>query len=145
MIFGRLFNSFRGDLGIDLGTANTLIYSRGRGIVVDEPSVIAFNKITHKVEAIDREAKQMLGRTPRSIVAIEPLKEGVISNLGAVEKMLQHYINRAHYGNGICRPGVVIGVPARANQTERRAVEDAAYRARASRVLLVEEAMAADE
>ena len=138
-----VFNFFSSDLAIDLGTANTLIYARGRGIVVSEPSIVAINKITNKVEAVGKEAKEMLGRTPGNIVAIRPMKDGVIADFEVTEKMLQHFIRKAHNGKSWISPRVVIGVPGEITQVERRAVEDAAYRAKASKVYLVEEAMAA--
>ncbi|MGH9853441.1 MAG: rod shape-determining protein, partial [Blastocatellia bacterium] len=143
MSFRRLFSFFSSDLGIDLGTANTLVYARGRGIVVNEPSLVALNKKTRKVEAIGREAKEMLGRTPRDLEAIEPLKEGVIAKFDVTEKMLRHFISQAQRDGQVLSPKVIIGVPGEANVVERRAVEDAAYRARASKVFMVREAVAA--
>ena len=139
----NLFNPFSSDLAIDLGTANTLVYAKGRGIVVSEPSIVAINKITNKVEAVGKEAKEMLGRTPGNIIAIRPMKDGVIADFEVTEKMLQHFIRKAHNGRSWVSPRVVIGVPGEITQVERRAVEDAAYRAKASKVYLVAEAMAA--
>ncbi len=139
----NLFNPFSNDLAIDLGTANTLVYAKGRGIVVSEPSIVAINKITNKVEAVGRAAKEMLGRTPGNIVAIRPMKDGVIADFEVTEKMLQYFIRKAHNGRSWVSPRVVIGVPGEITQVERRAVEEAAYRAKASKVYLVEEAMAA--
>jgi rod shape-determining protein MreB len=139
----RFFNLFSSDLAIDLGTANTLVYAKGRGIVVCEPSIVAINKITNQVEAVGRDAKEMLGRTPGSIVAIRPMKDGVIANFEATEKMLQHFIKQAHNGQSWVSPRVVIGIPSEITQVERRAVEDSAHRAKASEVYLVEEAVAA--
>src|SRR6266576_2559493 len=138
-----IFSLFSSDLAIDLGTANTLVFARGRGIVVSEPSIVAINKVTHKVEAVGRDAKEMLGRTPGNIVAIRPMKDGVIANFEVTEKMLQHFIRKAHNGKTWVSPRVVIGIPSEITQVERRAVEDSAYRAKASEVYLVEEAMAA--
>src|SRR5437870_2548081 len=138
-----IFSLFSSDLAIDLGTANTLVFARGRGIVVSEPSIVAINKITHKVEAVGKEAKEMLGRTPGNIVAIRPMKDGVIADFEVTEKMLQHFIRKAHNGKSWVSPRVVIGVQSEITQVERRAVEDSAYRAKASEVYLVEEAMAA--
>lgn len=138
-----IFSLFSNDLAIDLGTANTLVYAKGRGIVVCEPSIVAINKITNRVEAVGREAKEMLGRTPGSIVAIRPMKDGVIANFEVTEKMLQHFIRQAHNGKTWVSPRVVIGIPSEITQVERRAVEDSAHRARASEVYLVEEAVAA--
>ncbi|MGE0127048.1 MAG: rod shape-determining protein [Blastocatellales bacterium] len=139
----KLFTCFSSDLAVDLGTANTLIYARGSGVVINEPSVVAINKNTRKIEAVGREAKEMLGRAPGDIVAIEPLREGVIADLEVAEKMLLHFIRQAYRGRHIIRPRVVIGVPGQANAVERRAVEEAAYRAKASKVYLAPEAMAA--
>src|SRR5260370_913842 len=125
------------------GTANTLVYAKGKGIVVNEPSIVAINKLTNAVEAVGRDAKEMLGRTPGNIVAIRPMKDGVIANFEVTEKMLQHFIRKAHNGKTWVSPRVVIGIPSEITQVERRAVEDSAYRAKASEVYLVEEAMAA--
>ncbi len=143
MAFKSIFSLFSSDLAIDLGTANTLVYAKGRGIVVSEPSIVAINKITNQVEAVGRDAKEMLGRTPGNIVAIRPMKDGVIANFEVTEKMLQHFIRKAHNGKTWVSPRVVIGIPSEITQVERRAVEDSAYRAKASEVYLVEEAMAA--
>src|SRR6187401_870068 len=143
MAFKSIFSLFSSDLAIDLGTANTLVYAKGRGIVVSEPSIVAINKVTNQVEAVGRDAKEMLGRTPGNIVAIRPMKDGVIANFEVTEKMLQHFIRKAHNGKSWVRPRVVIGIPSEITQVERRAVEDSAYRAKASEVYLVEEAMAA--
>ncbi len=138
MAFKSLFSLFSSDLAIDLGTANTLVYAKGRGIVVSEPSIVAINKVTNQVEAVGRDAKEMLGRTPGNIVAIRPMKDGVIANFEVTEKMLQHFIRKAHNGKSWVRPRVVIGIPSEITQVERRAVEDSAYRAKASEVYLVE-------
>jgi rod shape-determining protein MreB and related proteins len=143
MAFKSLFSLFSSDLAIDLGTANTLVYAKGRGIVVSEPSIVAINKVTNLPEAVGKEAKEMLGRTPGNIVAIRPMKDGVIANFEVTEKMLQHFIRKAHNGKTWVSPRVVIGIPSEITQVERRAVEDSAYRAKASEVYLVEEAVAA--
>jgi rod shape-determining protein MreB len=143
MALKSLFSLFSSDLAIDLGTANTLVYAKGRGIVVSEPSIVAINKVTNQPEAVGKEAKEMLGRTPGNIVAIRPMKDGVIANFEVTEKMLQHFIRKAHNGKSWVSPRVVIGIPSEITQVERRAVEDSAYRAKASEVYLVEEAMAA--
>jgi rod shape-determining protein MreB and related proteins len=142
-VFSSFLSRFSHDLAIDLGTANTCIYARGRGIVVSEPSIVAFNKITGRIEAVGTEAKEMLGRTPGNITAIKPMKDGVIADFEAAEKMLTHFIRKAHKGSGWLRPRVVIGVPSEITQVERRAVKDSAMRAKASEVHLIEEAMAA--
>jgi len=131
------------DLAIDLGTANTLVYAKGRGVVVSEPSIVAINKVTNTVEAVGKDAKEMVGRTPGNIVAIRPMRDGVIANFEVTEKMLQHFIRKAHNGRTWVSPRVVIGIPSEITQVERRAVEDSAYRAKASEVYLVEEAVAA--
>jgi rod shape-determining protein MreB len=142
-VFSALLSRFSHDLAIDLGTANTCIYARGYGIVVSEPSIVALNKITGKIEAVGTEAKEMLGRTPGNITAIKPLKDGVIADFEAAEKMLTHFIRKAHKRSGWLRPRVVIGVPSEITQVERRAVKDSAMRAKASEVHLIEESMAA--
>ena len=138
-----LFALFSSDLAIDLGTANTCVYARGKGIVVNEPSIVAINKVTGRIEAVGREAKQMLGRTPGHIVAIKPMKDGVIADFEITEKMLTYFIRQAHNRTVGLRPRIVIGVPSEITQVEKRAVKDSAYRAKASEVYLVEEAMAA--
>jgi rod shape-determining protein MreB len=119
------------------------VFAKGRGIVVSEPSIVAINKVTNKVEAVGKEAKEMLGRTPGNIIAIRPMKDGVIADFEVTEKMLQHFIRKAHNGRTWVSPRVVIGIPSEITQVERRAVEDSAYRAKASEVYLVEEAVAA--
>ena len=131
------------DLAIDLGTANTCVYAPGRGIVLNEPSVVAFNTVSSKVEAVGNAAKEMLGRTPGHMVAIKPLRDGVIADFEAAEKMLAYFVRKAHHRSGWVRPRVVIGVPAEITPVERRAVQESAYRARANEVHLVDEAMAA--
>jgi rod shape-determining protein MreB len=131
------------DLAIDLGTANTCVYAPGRGIVVNEPSVVAFNTVSSRVEAVGTAAKEMLGRTPGHMVAIKPLRDGVIADFEAAEKMLAYFVRKAHHRSGWVRPRMVIGVPAEITPVERRAVQESAYRARASEVHLVDEAMAA--
>jgi rod shape-determining protein MreB and related proteins len=138
-----MFGMFSSDLAIDLGTANTLVFMKGRGIVVSEPSIVAINKVTNKVEAVGSDAKDMLGRTPANIVAIRPMKDGVIANFEVAEKMLQHFIKQAHNGKSWVNPRLVIGIPSEITQVERRAVEDSAHSAKASEVYLVEEAVAA--
>src|SRR5215472_3511457 len=138
-----LFSVFSSDLAIDLGTANTLVYARGKGIVVNEPSIVAINKNTGDVEAVGKEAKEMLGRTPGNIVAIKPLKDGVIADFKATEKMLNYFIQKAHQRRTLVHPRIVISVPSEITQVEKRAVTDAAYRAKAAEVHLVEQAMIA--
>ena len=138
-----LFSVFSSDLAIDLGTANTLVYARGKGIVVNEPSIVALNKNTNEVEAVGKEAKEMLGRTPGNIVAIKPMKDGVIADFKVTEKMLNYFIQKAHNRKMLVHPRIVIGVPSEITQVEKRAVMDSAYRAKASEVYLVEQAMVA--
>jgi len=134
---------FSNDLAIDLGTANTCVFARGRGIVTSEPSIVAINRLTSRVEAVGNDAKEMLGRTPGNIVAIRPMRDGVIADFESAERMLNYFIRKAHPRRGFVRPRVIIGVPAQITQVERRAVRDSAMRAKASEVHLIEEAMAA--
>jgi rod shape-determining protein MreB len=143
MNFRPLFSLFSSDLAIDLGTANTLVFAKGKGIVVNEPSIVAINKVTGEVEAVGREAKEMLGRTPGNIVAIRPMKDGVIADFKVSERMLNYFIQKAHGRKMMVHPRIVIGVPSEITQVERRAVIDSAYRAKASEVHLVEQAMVA--
>jgi len=143
MNFRSLFSVFSSDLAIDLGTANTLVFSRGKGIVVNEPSIVAINKLTDDIDAVGREAKDMLGRTPGNIVAIRPLKDGVIADFKVTEKMLNYFIHKAHNRKMFVHPRIVIGVPSEITQVEKRAVQDSAFRAKASEVYLVEQAMMA--
>ena len=138
-----ILSRFSNDLAIDLGTANTLVYVRGKGIVVCEPSIIAVNQKTGKVEAVGKEAKEMLGRTPGNIIAIRPMKDGVIADFEHTERMLDHFIKKAHNRSLRVRPRVVIGVPSQITEVEKRAVIQSAYRAKASKVYLVEQAMMA--
>lgn len=137
------FSFFSRDLAIDLGTANTLVYAKGAGIVVNEPSIVAINKLTNEVEAVGKEAKEMLGRTPGNIVAIKPMRDGVIADFKVTERMLTYFIHKAHNRKMLVRPRIVIGVPSEITPVEKRAVQDSAYRAKASEVHLVEQAMAA--
>jgi len=138
-----IFSYFSEDLAIDLGTANTLVYARGQGIVVNEPSIVAINKVNNKIVAIGREAKEMLGRTPGNIVAIKPMKDGVIADIDLTEEMLKYFIRRAHNRKHLLSPRIVICIPSEITQVERRAVRESAFRAKASEVYLLEEAMAA--
>ena len=134
---------FSNDLAIDLGTANTCVFARGKGIVLNEPSIVAVNNVSDQIEAVGNEAKEMLGRTPGSITAIRPMRDGVIADFNAAERMLGYFIKKAHRRKTFVRPRVVIGVPSEITQVERRAVKDSAYRAKASEVHLIEEGMAA--
>jgi len=133
-----VFSLFSSDLAIDLGTANTLVFAHGKGIVVNEPSIVAINKATGEVVAVGREAKEMLGRTPGNVVAIKPMKDGVIADFKVTEKMLTYFIQKAHNRRVLVHPRIVIGVPSEITPVEKRAVQDSAYRARASEVFLVE-------
>jgi len=137
------FSFLSNDLAIDLGTAITLVYVKGRGIVVREPSIVAVNQKTGKVEAVGTEAKEMLGRTPGNIVAIKPMKDGVIADFEHTERMLDYFIKKAHNRKIVVRPRIVICIPSQITQVEKRAVRDSAYRAKASDVAMVEEPMAA--
>jgi rod shape-determining protein MreB len=119
-----LFSLFSSDLAIDLGTANTCVYARGKGIVVNEPSIVAINKVNGRIEAVGKDAKDMLGRTPGNIVAIKPMKDGVIADFEVTEKMLTYFIKKAHNRNVWVRPRIVIGVPSEITQVETRAVKD---------------------
>ena len=141
--FRSPFSFLSNDLAIDLGTAYTLVYVKGKGIVVREPSIVAMNLKTGRVEAVGSEAKEMLGKTPGNIVAIKPMKDGVIADFEHTEKMLDHFIKKAHNRKIVVRPRIVICIPSQCTQVEKRAVRDSAYRAKASYVAMVEEPMAA--
>ncbi len=144
-MLSRFFGIFSKDLGIDLGTANTLVYVRGEGIVINEPSVVALNQKTGQVVAIGSEAKKMVGRTPAHIVASRPLVEGVISDFEVTTEMLNYFIKKVHSPTAqlFARPRIVVGTPSSVTEVERRAVRDAAMSAGAREVYLVEEPMAA--
>ncbi|PJE59698.1 MAG: rod shape-determining protein [Candidatus Portnoybacteria bacterium CG10_big_fil_rev_8_21_14_0_10_44_7] len=141
----KVLNFFSEDIGIDLGTANTLVYVKGRGIVINEPSVVAINEKTGQLLAIGTEAKKMVGRTPAHIVASRPLVDGVISDFEVTEQMLRYFLNQVHKkGIGfLARPRIVVGIPFGVTEVEKRAVEDAARNAGAKDVFLVEEPIAA--
>ena len=143
MAFASLLKYFSNDLAVDLGTANTLVYARNKGIVVREPSVVVVNSISHRIEAVGHEAKDMLGRTPGNIESIRPMKDGVIADFEVTERMLEHFIKKAHGRKMYVHPRIVIGVPSEITQVEKRAVKDSAMRAGASEVFLVEQAMMA--
>lgn len=144
-MFNALFGHFSHDIGIDLGTANTLVYVRGRGIVINEPSVVAINQKTGQIVAIGAEAKRMVGRTPAYITATRPLVAGVVSDFEVTEEMLKYFIRKVHQETYSLfpRPRVVIGIPSGVTEVEKRAVEDASKNAGAREVYLVEEPMAA--
>jgi rod shape-determining protein MreB len=138
-----LFGFFSNDLAIDLGTANTLVFAKGRGIVVNEPSIVALDRNTKRVVAVGREAKEMLGRTPTDIIAVKPMKDGVIADFDVTEVMLKYFIKQAHKRNHLLSPRIVIGIPSEVTQVEKRAVQESALRAKASEVFLVEQSMVA--
>jgi len=131
------------DMAIDLGTANTLVYVRGRGIVLDEPSVVAINRDTGAILAVGLEAKKMIGRTPGNIVAIRPLKDGVIADFDTTERMLRYFIQKVHRRRYLAKPRIVVCVPSGITGVEQRAVKDAGYAAGARKVYIIEEPMAA--
>jgi rod shape-determining protein MreB and related proteins len=143
MSFRTVFGFFSNDLAIDLGTANTLVYAKGRGIVVNEPSIVALHKDTKRVVAVGHEAKEMLGRTPADIIAVKPMKDGVIADFDVTEVMLKYFIKQAHKRNHLLSPRIVIGIPSEVTQVEKRAVQESALRAKASEVFLVEQSMVA--
>ena len=144
-MFNNILGRFSHDIGIDLGTANTLVYVRGKGIVIKESSVVAINKKTKEILAIGDEAKKMVGRTPAHIVAIRPLIDGVVSDYETTEQMLKYFIDKVHSSSFSLfpRPRVVIGIPYGVTEVERRAVEEATTNAGAREVFLIEEPMAA--
>ena len=132
------------DLAIDLGTANSLVFLKGKGIIVQEPSIVVVNKVTGKVEAVGSRAKDMLGKTPANVTTIKPMRDGVIADFEIAEKMLEYFIKKATNNRGFwLRPRIVIGIPTGITQVERRAVKDVAMRAKASEVYLVEQPMTA--
>jgi len=143
MIFDSILGLFSNDLAVDLGTANTVVFVKGKGIVLREPSVVAIHNESKEVIAVGSEAKQMLGRTPGNIVAIRPMRDGVIANFEVTEAMIKHFIRKVHNRKTLVRPRVVIGVPSGITQVEKRAVRDSATSAGAREVYLMEEPMAA--
>ncbi|MDP2158163.1 MAG: rod shape-determining protein [Nitrospirota bacterium] len=143
MFFHNILGMFSNDLAIDLGTANTLVYVKGRGIVCDEPSVVVIRKDNRKTIAVGIEAKKMLGKTPANIMAIRPMKDGVIADFDATGEMLKYFIKKVHNRRSFVSPRVIIGVPSGITQVEQRAVKDAAEASGAREVYLIEEPMAA--
>ena len=139
MVAKSLFGMLSSDLAIDLGTANTLVFARNKGIVVNEPSIVALRKESGTVEAVGTEAKEMLGRTPEQITAIRPMRNGVIADFKATAHMLGHFVRKAHSRKHLVHPRIVIGIPSEITPVERRAVMDAAYGAKASEVHLVQQ------
>ena len=143
MIFDYLLGLFSRDMGVDLGTANTLVYVKGQGIVLCEPSVVAIQKGTETPLAVGNEAKRMLGRTPGNVVAIRPLHDGVIADFEITESMLRYFITKVHNRRTLIRPRVVVAIPSGITEVEKRAVKDSAEHAGAREVYLIEEPMAA--
>ena len=143
MVINRIIGMFSSDLAVDLGTANTLVYVKGKGIVLREPSVVAVSQGNGQVLAVGAEAKQMLGRTPGNIHAIRPMKDGVIANFEITESMIRHFIQKVHNRKALVRPRIIIAVPSGITQVEKRAVRDSAESAGAREVYLIEEPMAA--
>ena len=139
----RLLGRFSYDLGIDLGTANTLVFASGRGIIIREPSVVAIDKNTNGILAVGNEAKKMLGRTPGNVVAIRPLRDGVIADFDITEAMIKYFIQKAHNRMSFIHPRIIVGVPSGITGVEKRAVLDATYHAGAREAYLIEEPMAA--
>ncbi len=139
----HIFSRFSRNMGIDLGTANTLVYVRGRGILIREPSVVALNVHTREILKVGEEAKRMLGRTPGHIVAVRPLKDGVIADFEQTERMLRHFIEKVNKSRMWALPEVVVGIPSGVTEVERRAVLDATRKAGARQAYLIEEPMAA--
>jgi rod shape-determining protein MreB len=142
-MFDFFLNVIGRDMGIDLGTANTLVYVKGKGIVLDEPSVVAIDKDTNKILAVGKEAKRMVGRTPGNIVAIRPLKDGVIADFETTEKMLRYFIQKVHKNVAFARPRIIICVPSGITAVERKAVIEATEQAGARAAYIIEEPLAA--
>ena len=146
LLSDTILGLFSSDLAIDLGTANTLVFVKGKGIVLSEPSVVAIRtdaRVKNRVVAVGEEAKRMLGRTPGSIVAIRPMRDGVIADFEVAEAMLRYFILKAHNRRKFVRPRIIIAVPSGITEVEKRAVKDSAERAGAREVILMEEPMAA--
>lgn len=142
-MFNLVYNMFSSDMGIDLGTANTLVYIKGAGIVLAEPSVVAIEKSTGNVIAVGSEAKKMLGKVPGSIAAIRPMKDGVIADFETVEKMIRYFINKVHNKKTLVKPRIAIGIPTGITEVERRAVRESCEQAGARTIFLIEQARAA--
>ncbi len=142
-LFKKLLGRFSYDLGIDLGTANTLVFASGRGIIIREPSVVAIDKNTNGILAVGSEAKKMLGRTPGNVVATRPLRDGVIADFDVTEAMIKYFIQKAHNRMSFIHPRIIVGVPSGITSVEKRAVLDATFHAGAREAYLIEEPMAA--
>ena len=138
-----VYNMFSSDMGIDLGTANTLVYIKGEGIVLAEPSVVAVEKSTGNVIAVGIEAKRMLGKVPGSIAAIRPMRDGVIADFETVEKMIRYFINKVHNKKTLVKPRIAIGIPTGITEVERRAVRESCEQAGARTIFLLEQSRAA--
>jgi len=134
---------FSADIGIDLGTASILVYIKGKGVVLKEPSVVAFDRDTNEIKAIGEEARVMIGRTPGNIVAVRPLRQGVISDYTVTEKMMKYFITKAQGGRTLRKPRISVCIPSGATEVEKKAVEDATYSAGAKEVVIIEEPVAA--
>ena len=143
MVLGKLWGSLSNDIGIDLGTSNTLVLVRGQGIVLCEPSVVALHSAARKVLAVGQEAKRMLGRTPGEIIAIRPMKDGVISDFETVEKMIKYFFQKIHNRRALVKPRVVMSIPSCITEVEKRAVRESAEQAGAREIYLIEESLAA--
>ncbi len=144
-MFNKILNLWSHDIGIDLGTANTLVYVRNKGIIIDEPSIVAVNQKTGQILAIGQDARRMVGRTPGYITVTRPLVSGVVSDFEVTEQMIKYFINKSHEKtfSPFRRPRIIIGIPSGVTEVEKKAVEDAAYNAGAREVFLIEEPMAA--
>jgi rod shape-determining protein MreB len=142
-LFSWLTDKISSDIAIDLGTSNTLIYIKGKGIVLNEPSIVAINPSNGKIEAVGNVAKEMLGKTPSNIVAVKPMRDGVIADFECAEKMLEYFIIKGGGRNSILRPRIVIAIPTEITQVESKAVKEAAMRTKASEVHLIYQPMAA--
>ncbi len=142
MIFDKFYDLFSNDIGIDLGTSNTLVYVKGQGIVLSEPSVVAINAQTRKIVAVGQEAKKMLGKTPENTIAVRPMKDGVISDYETVEKMIRYFMQKAHNRRTLLKPRVVIGIPSGITEVEKRAVREAVLQAGAREDFLIQQSMA---
>ena len=143
MVFNFLSAPFSRDMGIDLGTANTLLYVKGKGILIREPSVVALREDSQQVLAVGNEAKNMIGRTPGNIVAVRPMKDGVIADFDVTETMIRYFIKKAHERTRLVRPRIIVCVPSGVTEVEKRAVLDATEEAGAREAYLIEEPMAA--
>ncbi len=143
MVLGKMFEAFSTDIGIDLGTCNTLVHVKGKGIVLSEPSVVAIERGTKRVVAVGTEAKRMLWKTPGDIIAIRPMRDGVIADFETTEKMIRYFISRVVNRKWLVKPRMVIGIPASITEVEKRAVRESAEQAGAREVYLIEESMAA--